>query len=50
MTLQIGAHILKHVRVIAIREHAEEPIVGRNVLNHLIMTLDGPNERLSLDT
>ena len=38
--LYIGSHQLHAIRVIGI-ETTEEPIVGRNVLNHLVVTLNG---------
>lgn len=38
--LYIGVHQLHAVRVIGI-EDTEEPIVGRNALNHLVVTLNG---------
>lgn len=49
VTIQVVHHVIKHVRVIAIRDNAEEPIIGRNVLNHFIMKLDGPNELLLIE-
>lgn len=38
--LYIGSHQLHAIRVIGI-ETTEEPIVGCNVLNHLVVTLNG---------
>jgi predicted aspartyl protease len=38
--LYIGPHQLHAIRVIGIDAH-EEPLVGRNVLNHLVITLNG---------
>lgn len=49
VSIEIGDYTLKQVRVIAIRDNAEEPILGRNVLNHLIMRADGPNETLTIE-
>ena len=39
-TLIIGAHTMSAVRVVAALEGAEA-IIGRNVLNRLVVTLDG---------
>lgn len=39
-SLQIGPHVLGAVRVIAGAE-GDEIILGRNVLNHLVVTLNG---------
>ena len=38
--LYIGPHQLQAIRVIGINAE-EEPIVGRNALNHLVITLNG---------
>lgn len=50
VTVQVAHHTIKHIRAIAIRDNAEEPILGRNVLNELVMQLDGPNELLLLES
>lgn len=38
--MQIGTLVLPGVRAVAIDKH-DEPLIGRDVLNHLIVTLDG---------
>ncbi len=38
-TLQIGENWVHSVRVIAVE--GKEAVLGRNVLNHLVITLDG---------
>jgi len=40
VTLQIGENWIHSVRVIAVESKAEA-VLGRNVLNHLVITLDG---------
>lgn len=40
-TLHVGSHVLKAVRVVAIPEGGEA-ILGRNVLQFLVVTLNGP--------
>lgn len=49
VSLQIGPIILKGVRVIGDR-HGNELIVGRNVLNQLIVTLDGLAGEVEIST
>ena len=49
VTIQVAQHSIKQVRVIAIPNHAEEPIVGRNVLNALRLHVDGPDALLHLE-
>ena len=41
VNLIIGAHTIPAVRVAAVPEGAE-PVLGRNALNHPIITLNGP--------
>ncbi len=40
-TLHIGSHVLNAVRVVAVHE-GSEAILGRNVLQFLVVTLNGP--------
>ena len=40
-SLQIGPHLLHAVRVVAVPA-GSEPILGRNALQYLTVTLDGP--------
>lgn len=39
--LEIGSHVLRGVHVAGIT-NSKEFILGRNVLNHLVFTVDGP--------
>jgi predicted aspartyl protease len=41
-SLRIGSHLVRAARIVATPEGSEEIILGRNVLNHLIITLNGP--------
>lgn len=41
VSLHIGSHMLHAVRVLAVAEGSES-ILGRNVLQHLVVTLNGP--------
>jgi len=40
-TLYVGPHVLNAVRVVAVQE-GSEAILGRNVLQFLVVTLNGP--------
>jgi hypothetical protein len=40
VNLQVGTHVVRGVRVVSAPEESEF-ILGRNVLNHLIVTLNG---------
>lgn len=40
VTIRIGNHVIPGIRAIAL-EAGEEPLVGRDVLNNLIVTLNG---------
>ncbi|MDM8520524.1 aspartyl protease family protein [Anaerolineales bacterium HSG6] len=40
VNLRVGSHLIRAVRVVAINAH-DEPILGRNVLNQLSITLNG---------
>jgi predicted aspartyl protease len=44
VTIEIAGHSFKQIRVIAVRDNAEEPILGRNVLNQLVLRADGPEK------
>lgn len=50
VTIEIAGHTIKQVRVIAVRDNAEEPILGRNVLNQLVIRADGPEETLTIES
>jgi predicted aspartyl protease len=40
-SLRVGTHFVRGLRVVAAPEQAEA-ILGRNALNHLVITLNGP--------
>ena len=40
LNIQVGSHWVRGVRVVAVAAHTEI-VLGRNVLNHLILTLNG---------
>lgn len=41
VNVRIGSHVVRGVRVLGVSDD-EEAILGRNVLNQLVVTLDGP--------
>lgn len=41
VNLQVGTHVVRGVRAVAAPEQSEF-ILGRNALNHLVVTLNGP--------
>lgn len=46
VTIEIAGLTLRGLRVIGVKDSAEEPIVGRDILNRVHVILDGPNETL----
>jgi len=40
LNIRVGPHWVRGVRVVAVAAHTEI-VLGRNVLNHLIVTLNG---------
>lgn len=48
VTVEIAGLTLRGLRVTGVKDSAEEPIVGRDVLNRLQVLLDGPNELIDV--
>lgn len=48
VSLEIGQHRIDGIHAIAIEHGEEEPIIGRDVLNQLIVTLNGLGEVLEI--
>jgi predicted aspartyl protease len=46
VSIKVGGVYLSHVLILGIR--ADEPFLGRNVLNELDLNLNGPERRLTL--
>lgn len=47
VTIRVGSHLLPGIRAIAIADE-EEALVGRDVLDHLVVTLHGPASTLEV--
>lgn len=46
VSMEIGGHLIRGVHAIGI--NTNEPILGRDILNRLVLILDGPNETLEI--
>lgn len=49
VAIEIGRHRLDGIHAIAIEHGEEEPIIGRDVLNQLVVTLNGLGEVVEID-
>ncbi len=49
VTIQIGSHVVRGIRAVAVAQGAE-PLIGRDVLNQLVITLNGPAEIIEVGT
>jgi hypothetical protein len=47
--VEIGALQLPGIRILADKQH-DEPVLGRDVLNNLVLTLNGPANYVEITT